>query len=157
MGGPASGLPARAYSWPPFAVGNRAALHHGAFSPRVFEPLARELAAGLLAARPALEPYGFAVAAWAEAEARAALLREHLASRGMFDEHGGVRDGPLRWLVQFEKRAEAGRRRLGLDPRSHAELLRERAEATRSVEDLGAVRQRGREALRSAERGARGG
>ncbi len=57
----------RAYSWPPFAVGNRAALHHGAFSPRVFEPLARELAARLLAARPGLQPYGFAVAAWAEA------------------------------------------------------------------------------------------
>ncbi len=89
-------MPARAYSWPPFEVGNGAALNHGAFSPRVFEPVARELAAGLVAARPDLEPYAFAVAAWAEAEARAALLREHLTSRGMFDEHGAVREGPLR-------------------------------------------------------------
>jgi hypothetical protein len=40
-GGPASGLPARGYSWPPFEKGNTAALVHGATSERTVAPLAR--------------------------------------------------------------------------------------------------------------------
>lgn len=147
--GSGRGGAARGYSWPPFEEGNTASLRHGARSPRVYEPVAEELAAGLLADRPDLEAFPEAVGSWAEAEARAVLLRTHLSRSdvGMFDGDGEPREGMLRWLDRFERRADAMRQRLGLDPRSAAELARERADAGRSQVDLDAVRQRGREAL----------
>jgi hypothetical protein len=90
-----------------------------------------------------LLPYRHAVEAWADAEARAALLREHLADVTMFDEDREPRGGTLKWLIQFEKRADAMRRRLGLDPLAHAELARQRVEAERSAVDLDGLRERG--------------
>lgn len=143
---PASGTPARGRR-PPFHEGNQVALRHGAFSPRVYQPVARELFEGLVAHRPDLAGYTFEVVAWAESEARAMILREHVESRGMFDAEGEPRDGVLKWLSKFEAEAREGRKRLGLDPRSDAELARQRAEAGRSQVDLDAVRQRGREVL----------
>jgi hypothetical protein len=54
--GPASGLPATRRERPPFAPGNLAMLTHGARTPRVYGPLAEELAAGLTEDRPDLAP-----------------------------------------------------------------------------------------------------
>lgn len=42
---PASGLPARGYSWPPFEPGNGAAVRHGCYSPLTLAPRAEEIAA----------------------------------------------------------------------------------------------------------------
>jgi hypothetical protein len=137
--------PARGYSWETAKPGNTLALKHGARSPRVYEPIARELVAAVLDEREDLAAYHHAVEAWADAEARAALIRAHLAKGdvGMLDAEGEPRESLLKWLVQFEKRAESGRQRLGLDPRSHAELLRQRVEAQRSAVDLDGLRERG--------------
>ena len=141
--GAGHGGPARGYSWPPAEPGNTLALKYGAHSPRVYEPIARALVAAVIDEREDLVPYRHAVEAWADAEARAALLRQYLVDVGMLDDEGEPREGLLKWLVQFEKRAEAGRRQLGLDPRSHAELLRHRVEAQRSAADLDGLRERG--------------
>jgi hypothetical protein len=141
--GKGQGGSARGYSWPPAEHGNTLALKYGAHSQRVYEPIAQTLVAAVIEERGDLVPYRHAVEAWADAEARAALLREHLADVGMLDDGGEPREGLLKWLVQFEKRAEAGRRQLGLDPRSHAELLRQRVEAQRSAVDLEGLRERG--------------
>jgi hypothetical protein len=151
VSGDGHGGPARGYSWPPARAGNTLALKHGAHSPRLYEPIARDLVAAVLDERQDLAPYAHAVEAWADAEARAALLREHLANVGMLDAEGAPREGLLRWLTRFEKRAEASRQRLGLDPRSHAELLRQRVEAQRSAVDLDGLRARGAQIIDSRE------
>ena len=147
--GPGNGSP-RA---PAFGQGNDAAQRHGARTARVYLPIARELAAGLLADRPDLAAYPEAVASWSEAEARAALLRAWLAERDLLDEDGLAdrTTGPLKWLSALERQAREGRRDLGLDPRSDAELAKARAEATRHVADLDAIRAAGRQALTERE------
>jgi hypothetical protein len=150
-GGVMAGQPARGYSWPPFETGNEVGLRHGAFSKRRFEPLARELIEGVLAEHPHLGRHPEALASWADSEARAWLLRDWLTERGMFDAGGASTEGALKWLIAFDKRAEAGRKALGLDPRSELELVREAAEAEASTFDLDALRQRGRKALDARE------
>lgn len=67
-----SGTPAGG-SRPPFTSGNLARATSGARSPRVYGDLAQRLAAGLTEDRPDLGHYPEAVAAWATAEAQAAL------------------------------------------------------------------------------------
>ncbi len=143
------GLPARGYSWADAAPGNVLALKHGARSRRVFEPVARELAAELLVQRPDLENYPDAVTQWAEA--RAELLRRWIADRTLFDEDEAPRAGVLTWLRTFEGQAAEARKALGLDPRSHADLIKVRAEATSQTFDLEALMARGREAHLAAE------
>lgn len=142
MSGKGHGGPARGYSWPAFAPGNEIRVTHGAYSARRVDPIAAELAAALVEARPDLDGHGPAVWAWARAEARCLLLAEHFAD-GMFDTEGNVRAG-MRELVSFERLAADLRSRLGLDPRSQADLARSRAEAARTAVDLEAVRARGR-------------
>jgi hypothetical protein len=149
-GGVMAGQPARGYSWPPFEKDNEVGLRHGAFSKRRIEPVAAELIAGVLAERPDLQRFPEALAAWADSEARAWLLRDWLTEHGMFTD-GKTTEGTLKFLIQFDKRAEAGRVRLGLDPRSELELVREHAEAEGAAFDLDAVRQRGRRALDARE------
>lgn len=127
----------------PFEPGNTLTLKHGAHSARVYEPIARDLVAAVLAERQDLVPFRLAVEAWADAEARAGLLREHLADVTMFDDDREPRHGALKWLLGFEKRADAMRRRLGLDPIAAAELARQRVEAERSAVDLDGLRERG--------------
>jgi hypothetical protein len=96
------------------------------------------------------------VEAWARAEARCLLLATWQAERGLLDDKGEVMGG--RYVGQFERLAAELRHRLGLDPRSEAELLAARADAARNVVDLDAIRRRGVEALRSrGELGAGGG
>jgi len=146
--GPGKG-PARRYSWQPFAAENLAALRSGVWSRRKVDPIASEFVLGLLADRPDLGGYPEAVAAWARAEARCVLLAEHFADGLIAD--GQERPG-LRYVAQFERLASTLRERLGLDPRSEAELARDRVDAVRDAVDLDALRERGRE-LRLASEG----
>jgi hypothetical protein len=146
---------ARGYSWAPFERGNQVALRHGAHGARVYEPLAAELVAALLEARPDLESYPEAVGAWGRAEARCALLSEWVAERGLVGPDGEPVPG-LRWLVTFERQAAEFRATLGLDPAAEARLAKERADATRGVVDLERLRERGREARQVAVNARRG-
>lgn len=149
-GGPASGLPASgAPLRPPFAPGNVVRLTAGHRAPRVYGELAQQLGAGLAEDRPDLARYPEAVAAWATAEAQAALLRRHLGEVGPLDEEGQPRRPLLEWLVRLENLAARHRSTLGLDPRSEAALARERAEAASLAVDLDALAERGRQAMAS--------
>ena len=146
---PASGVPAKG-SRPPFSKGNLAPATHGARSPRVYGDLAQHLAVGLMEDRPDLASYPEAVAAWATAEAQAALMRRHVDTVGPIDsENGKPRDSVLLWLTRMEGAAMRHRAVLGLDPRSEAALSRERAEASVLAVDLDALAERGRAALES--------
>jgi hypothetical protein len=100
-------------------------LRHGGFSGRTIEPLAEQLASALLKARRDLTDHAFAVAAWAQAETRAALLRLEIDRRGIVDEAGEPRESLLKWLHGAERRAAEERRNLGLDPSSRARLERD--------------------------------
>jgi len=159
-GGPAQGYVHRPPSGDLATAGGKPdAAHitrtHGARTPRVYGELARELAAGLTAERPDLDRYPEAVAAWATAEAQAALIREHLEDVGPIDPASAEpRTSVLDLLSRTEKRAEAARSRLGLDPRSEASLARERATAATLSVDLGELAARGRAVLADATRTA---
>jgi hypothetical protein len=145
--GPPSGIPAKGYR-PPFTSGNLAPLTHGARSPRVYGDLAQRLAAGLTEDRPDLGAYPETVAAWATAEAQAALLRRHVAEVGPLDtDTGKPREAVLTWLTRLEGAAARHRATLGLDPRSEAALSRERAAASVLAVDLDVLAERGRLAL----------
>jgi len=152
--GRAPAVGARGYSWVNFdedpdhaaAVATR----HGVWSKRRVDPLTAELAAGLLADRPDLERYPETVLAWARAEARCVLLADWVAEHGLVTADGET-PAPLRYVAQFERLALNLRSRLGLDPRSEIELVRESAEAARSAVDLDALRERGRAVLDARE------
>ena len=136
----------------PFAPGNPSQLGAGYRSPRVYGRVAHALTVGLMETRPDLVGHPEALAAWADAEARAALLRHYLDEKGMFDDRGELRETLLQQLDRFERRADAARQRLGLDPRSEAELALLRARALREGHlsprvDLDALAAQGREAL----------
>lgn len=144
---PPSGIPAKG-TRPPFTAGNLASSTHGARSPRVYGDLAQRLAAGLLEDRPDLDAYPEAVAAWATAEAQAALMRRHLAEVGPIDPTTREpRAASLSWLRSIERLAAETRKPLGLDPLSEAALSRERAAASVLAVDLDALAERGRAAL----------
>jgi hypothetical protein len=133
---------------PPFEAGNQMAVRHGALSDRKVDPVAQMLASELLADRPDLERFPEAVAAWARAETRCLLLESWFAEHGLLDAEGKA-TASERLLVQSERLAMSLRERLGLDPRSEAELLASQADAARSAVDLDALRARGREALKA--------
>ena len=117
--------------WPPnpFPEGNTSSLTHGIWSERRVNKPAEQLAAGLLEARPDLVGYPQAVWAWARAEARCLMLEEWLRDHRLVDNTG--RPAPVsRYLVQFERLAAEFRSKLGLDPKSEAELASSRAQAT---------------------------
>lgn len=150
MSEPASGVPARGYTWEPFRPGHTLSMRHGAFSNRKVDPVAAELVDGLLADRPDLAEHPEAVHAWGRAEARCMLVDEWLADHSLVDADGKPA-GIAVLIPRFEKLAADLRARLGLDPRSQAELTRQRMDATRSAVDLDAVRERGREARAARE------
>jgi hypothetical protein len=143
--GPARGAPASGYSRPPFPPGHLLTLAHGARSPRFVDPTAAELAEALLEDRPDLMAYPEALSAWARAEARVLLYEQFHARVGLLDEDGRIRGGEH--VNAVEKQAQRMRERLGLDPRSEAELASARATAVHLVADLEAIRARGRAAI----------
>jgi hypothetical protein len=152
---------ARGYSWRNFGEdrpgdpvpdgGDYAAsvsTRHGALSDRRIDPVAAELARGLLADRPDLEGFPEAIGAWARAESRCILLAEWFATHGLLDAEGKATASES-LLSSSERLAMQLRASLGLDPRSEAALAAEQADAARSVVDLDALRARGREALKA--------
>lgn len=150
-GGPASGRPALGDDLRPFEPGNLAAVRHGAFSDRKAHPVADELTEGLLADRPELGAYPEIVHVWADTAARWLLLRDWLNEVGMVDDDGRLRDGALKWLNTFGRRAIELGARLGLDPPSEAQLARDRADAASALADLDGLRERGRAIRLAAE------
>jgi hypothetical protein len=141
------GEPARNYSWEPFQPGHTLSLRHGAYSEGVLQPLADDLAHDLLERRPDLAAYPEAISAWAFSETRAAVWRPLLDRRGLVDNDHNVRAEWLKELRADERRAAEERRNLGLDPASHARLMRERAEATSRAIDLDSIGERGRRTI----------
>ncbi len=142
--------PARGYSWPPFEPGNTASTRHGIWSKRQVDPLARDLATGLLSDRDDLSAYPELVMAWARAEARSLLLADWFVQRGLFDDEGAERPG-VRFIHQFERLAADLRAQLGLTPGSEADLARARTDAVRGQFDLEAIAATGRQARLAAE------
>lgn len=122
---PASGVPARGYSWPPFEPGHTTTLKHGAKSSRLLEwasPEADALTAAVLAAAPHLGPEDhFAVRSWAIAEVIVEHMTTWVSNHAPLDGKGNPRpvvEHLRRWL----DRAEKARARIGLDPASRAAL-----------------------------------
>ncbi|MGZ6305413.1 MAG: hypothetical protein ACXWP6_02995 [Ktedonobacterales bacterium] len=127
----------RGYSWEPFKPGHTLSLRHGARSARVYEPLAQELAQHLLGERPDLAPYTFAVGVWAAATTRYLLLCAYAEEVGIIDsETNAPREGLLQWITKLESAAARHAVAIGLTPGSHAALIRDRADATKSTWSL---------------------
>lgn len=143
---------ARGYSWPPFEKGHELSLRHGAYSPRLVNPVAQALVDGALAdddlAFLRAPCHRFALNAWARAEARVQLLTAYLEKMGSVEEaitdreeseseevHSKGRSkriskskrvaAALEMLDRAETRAEKTRTRLGMDPLSRARLGRD--------------------------------
>jgi hypothetical protein len=120
------------------------------------EPLAAELVdqvRSMVATNQArfgylLEPqHSAALWAWARCEAKVQLLEEYLLDEGgMLDDDGEVR-AATDLLERVERRALKLRERLGLDPRSEAELRRARAGATLAGFDIDAALTAGRRVI----------
>jgi hypothetical protein len=131
--------------WPKnaFPTDNTVSIRHGIHSRRKVDPLAAELVTGLVDSRPDLDAYPETIWAWARAEARCLLLETWLSDHPVVDEDG--EPAPvLRYVSQWERLASDLRTRLGLDPRSEAELVRSRADAAKGSFDLDALREKGR-------------
>jgi len=129
-----------------FESANLANRKHGIWSRRTYEPISRELAEGLIEDRPDLANYPETVWSWARAEARCLLLAEWLADHPLVDSRG--KPAPVsRFIVQFENQAMSLRAKLGLDPKSEAELASSRAQATLHTFDIEELRARGREVV----------
>ncbi len=140
--GPASGVPARGYSWPPFEPGNTVSMRHGFFSsPRLRPEDSAEvdeisvavwelLPAGhrLPSFAPAVE--GLACRIW-QARRAYADLAEHGLLRGDDRQPAPI----LRYLGTLERTIQRDLEGLGLTPRAWAELgldlTRARGEALR--------------------------
>jgi hypothetical protein len=122
---------------------------HGAGSPRRVDPIAQALAAELLERRPDLAKYPEALLAWSRAESRCLLLESWFAEHGLVDPATGKATADQSLLSSSERLAMQLRERLGLDPKSEAELANVQADAARNVVDVSALRERGRQALRA--------
>lgn len=134
--------------WPrnAFPIGNTASRTHGVWSERRTNPEAKRLTQALVNLRPDLAAYEETVWAWARAESRCMLLEAWLADHPLVDEDGSV--APVaRYVTQFERLATDLRAKLGLDPKSEAELASSRAQATLHTFDIEELRARGREVM----------
>jgi hypothetical protein len=152
--GAGRGGPRRGYSWPPFEVGNWAGLRHGATSPRVLQPLADRLAAGLGEVAPWASAAVFAgsVASWAWGEAQAHVLRVWLDEHGQVDDEGQPRPA-VGMLAQVEGRLVNLRAQLGLTPLALAKLLAalSQVDGDKGAEGLAALRAAGAELRQAAD------
>lgn len=129
---PPSGIPARGYRWEPFQDGNQAALTHGAYSDRLIEPRAQEIAQGMQDAGElpdylAQPRYRGAVMDLATALARRERLEQYLAEQSTegtpmeLTDNGEVRAAAV-LLERVERAVERHRDRLGLSPLAAARL-----------------------------------
>jgi hypothetical protein len=130
---------------PPFEPGNTAAQVSGYMSPRAVAVRAAALLAAKLEELPHLgNAYNRETTeAWAFAQARVELAREHEAIKGMFDPATGEERVALEDRVgAAENRAAAARDRIGLGPVAAAKVARDQnaAIALGQGHDLLAVR-----------------
>jgi len=133
----------------PFADRNLAALKIGNRSPRVYGKVAEGIAADLVEAVPWIAEYPEELAALAQTEAVVALIRVHVAGRGILNPDGSVRESLLDRYIRAESAAAKRRDALGLSPLGQATLAERRASAAvlASQVDLAALAARGRAAL----------
>lgn len=132
---------------PPLQPGHELTLHHGAYSPRRVDPLAKDLVELMLqdaslgyltasAYRPELW-------AWARAEARVQLLQEYLEERAGDDAIPDPSDERVRSaelaLHRAEARAASGRNRLGLNPLARAKLGKDVAQGQAANADVARI------------------
>lgn len=146
---PWRGDPARQpRSRPPFEPGNQVARKHGVWAADV-RPEARDVVSGLY--DPAdVERYPAMAQLGAEIWVRWRRALADIAERGEVLADGSPHP-LLRFVGQWERQLLDLSTRFGLDPRSDAALVRERAEASRSAADLDAITRRGREVLEARE------
>ena len=71
-----------------FTNGNLVRVTHGVYSDRRVNPIARELAEGLIVERPDLEDHPAAVWSWARIESRCLLLEAWLDEHDFIDGDG---------------------------------------------------------------------
>lgn len=145
------GTPANPTPMVPFPEGQAANMSHGARSPKVYGEVARQYAAVLLLDRPDLEAFPEAVAAWAQAEAQAALMRRRLDEVGTFTDDGEPRSALLQWSRLFDRDAANHRTALGLDPRSAITLAKDRAETAVAALSVAEFAEANREARLARE------
>ncbi len=129
---PASGVPARGYTWEPFEPGHTLTLKHGAYSERLVEARAREIAQGMSEAGElpdylAQPRYRGAVLDLARSLAQRERLvawLEAQASEGTPPElaESGQVQGAAVFLERVERAIERHRDRLGLSPLAAARL-----------------------------------
>lgn len=119
---PASGVPARGYSWETFKPGNMAAVKTGAYSPRIIEPLTDTVYADLTGQHPRLRNplYAIMVRDFARTLVRVELLEERLAG-GDLDAEGNPLPGSAS-LLRYRKHLMNLADRLGLTPLANAKL-----------------------------------
>jgi hypothetical protein len=126
---------------PPFPKNHELSLRHGAWSARLVEPRAVEIAEELLAddgvAYLRQPRWAAAVAAWARCEARCQLVAEYLVSLVGEGQLGDLEDPKVaaayRLLDRFEASATQQRGRLGLDPLSASKIGRDTAASSLDV------------------------
>ncbi len=129
-----------------FTNGNLVRVTHGVYSDRRVNPIARELAEGLIVERPDLEDHPAAVWSWARIESKCLLLEAWLDEHDFIDGDGKP-TAPAQLVTRYEKLALNLRARLGLDPLSQAQLQTTRGQATLVSYDIEELRARGREVM----------
>ncbi len=129
-----------------FTNGNLVRVTHGVYSDRRVNPIARELAEGLIVERPDLEDHPAAVWSWARIESKCLLLEAWLDEHGFIDGDGKP-TAPAQLVTRYEKLALNLRARLGLDPLSQAQLQNLRGQASLVSYDIEELRARGREVM----------
>ncbi len=120
------GLPARGYSWPPFAAGNLTAVRHGTRSDRLVSERAAAIHAALVEIAPWVTDLDVeAVDRYCRAEGRARMLHDYTVTTAA---QKGV-EAVLPYLWTEATRAEANAARfaqdLGLDPTGRAKLAKD--------------------------------
>lgn len=150
VGGPASGIPARNYSWPAFEKGNQVNLVHGAghqgflnLAPFAMKQAA-ELAEQFLGhgevpewlTWPQFRPQ---VEAWARHETKVRLLHDWCEGMSLEQQTQPTTQGgkitPLELWLSAERGAERARDKLGLTPASWAKIQRDLGLAHKAEED----------------------
>lgn len=143
---PPSGIPARGYRWETFQAGNQVALRHGAYSDRLVQPRALEIAQALTddGAFPSYlaEPrYRPAVLAYCTTLARLERLEAWLGAQAVegvpleLAEDGEVRSA-TRLLMDLDRQADRHRQALGLTPLAAARLGKDVAAQQVSLSQL---------------------
>lgn len=125
-------------------------VQHGAGTAEVYGPIAERLRNAVVVERPDLASAEFeqALWAWSVAEARCHLYRRHAERVGELDPDGN----PHPWVNTWNRAETAAgnqRKRLGLDPVSSVQLLKDRATVSVLGVDLQQMLSHGREVLES--------